>query len=658
MSSSQRSIIGSVLILISTLCLAFILSSFTEGLGWLDMTSNSRYTLTEGTKKIIAGIHRPLEARLYYAKTAVTKVGTDQLLRFNRAYFFTRDLLRAYEQESGGRVKFLEFDPKPFSNEAEEATGFGLQSFPLIGNQSFYFGLVLTSDTGGKEVLPFINANEESLFEYKITKMIERVSRPAKKKVGILSSLNVLGDNLSPEMMRLRQMQGTPAAASWNMVGWLRKDYDIDKVDAYAKSIPEDIDMLLVIHPKGLQDPILYALDQYVLRGGKLVVFVDPFCAADTPGPGAQRYSQFTHVRQSDLNRLLSGWGVKVDKERIMGDLKIAYQQPGQGPSMPIPMFTKASDCFNQDEAITQGLDNSARILTLYGGYVTEVDAEGIEVTPLISTTKDGGSRKFSNMEMMSANQNPSKLWQPESADDPGGFRKAGEPLVLAVRCTGKFKTAFPGGFKEPGKDPDTELDNPDPKETVEHIEQAKEPATVIVIADADLVSNQLVPHPNAWLAQTTNQTFLLNTLDYLNGSDDLINIRSRGGARREFDYILAIEKRAAEKTLNKENDINKEIQDYQKKLNELRDQATKKNVGLLQGQALEQESETKKNILKKKRELREVKREAREAVEGVQFRAQLFNVGGMPLLVILIAVALWFVRMSKRTRQMQEDMS
>ena len=120
----------------------------------------------------------------------------------------------------------------------------------------------------------------------------------------------------------------------------------------------------------------------------------------------------------------------------------------------------------------------------------------------------------------------------------------------------------------------------------------------------------------------------------------------------------IAIEKRAAEKTLKKENQNNKEIQDYQKKLNELRDQATKKNVGLLQGQALEQESETKKNILKKKRELREVKREAREAVESVQFRAQLFNVGGMPLLVILIAIALWFVRMSKRTRQMQEDMS
>ncbi|MCB9869099.1 MAG: Gldg family protein [Planctomycetes bacterium] len=666
MSAKLRSLLGAALIIVCTLCAAFVLGDVTESWGWLDTTSNSRYTLTEGTMKVLEKVNRPLKARLYFSNTAVQKVGTDQLKRYVRAYYHARDLLRAYQRKSGGKVQFLEFDPKPFTDTAEEAIELGVRQFELPGDQLFFFGLVVSSDLGPKEVIPLINYNEENLFEYKVSKMIERVAHPTKKKVGVVSSLDVVGQDLSPEMKRLRRFQQQSGGEPWHIVEWLKRDYEVVKVDATAKEIPADLDSLIVVHPKNFGEGILYAIDQYVMRGGKLLVFVDPFCEVDTPPntPG-NPYARFSHPHGSDLNRLLSAWGVKMTPGKIVGDRAIAGMR-GNTKLMPYNIFTQTEDCFNKNEVVSEPLsaEKESKVLTGYVGQLEKVDGTKVDVQPLIQTSSTGGTRKFGNMDMMSLQAQPEKLWLPPGEGNPDGFELAGKPVVVAMRMRGKMPSAFADGKPKSladtnGSDPkkDDKADKKDKKS--EHRKESSDAAAVVVIADVDMISNNMVVQPQSFFGSPyANTAVVLNALDFLNGSGDLMSIRSRSAGRREFDRIKEIERRAADRTSDKVSQINREIETLQKKMRELQDKATEKNVGQLRGEALQQERETQRVIAKKKKELRDVQAKARDEVESVKRAAEVANVMGMPLLVFLIGLVLWLGSLFKRSNKMREDMA
>lgn len=660
MTSKQRSIIGSILIIVCTLCTAFILTRTTRSMDWLDLTDNNRYSLTDGTDKVLAKVRRPLKATLYYSKAAVSKVKTGQLLRFNRAYFYTRDLLAAYERLGKGKIEFIEVDPKPFTNEADDALDLGIRSFDLPGDQLFFFGLAVTSDTGAKEVMPFINAGEENLFEYKITKMIERVARPSKNKLGIMSPLPVAGDGMSPEMRRLRQAQGMPAGQGqpWNIIQWLESDYEVTTVDAAATSIPADIDMLLLVHPKGLQDTALYAIDQFVLRGGNLIALVDPHCDMDQPPPNPRNpYAGMSHPRSSDVNRLSAQWGFRMVTGNIVGDRRIAFLAQGRIPLLQGLHFKQGAKSFNSNSVITEPLsaqETSQMLLLSAGSLETLPDLKDISVVPLLQTSETGGLRKYDGMTAMMAGREPGKLWSAPGPGNPDGFVVAGKRLACAVVATGKFKSAFPDGL--PGG---TEAEGEEKKDQPAHIKEASESNAVVVIADVDFVGNNFVQAPNTFFGgQFANKTLLLNALDFLGGSGDLMGIRSRGSARREFTYIQKIEREAANATQDKSAAINAEIQRFQSELNSLNDAATQKNKGVMQSEMYKKQREAQKKVNQKQRELREVQREARENVDSVKASAEFINTLGMPLLVALIGLILWILSITKRSQKMREDMA
>lgn len=656
MSSKQRSIIGSLLIIVCTLCTAFIFIRATRSMDWMDFTDNNRYSLTAGTEKVLAKVNRPLKAILYYSKTAVSKVKTGQLLRFNRAYFYTRDILAAYERLGAGKIEVHEVDPKPFTNEADDALDLGIRSFDLPGDQLFFFGLAITSDTGAKEVMPFINAGEENLFEYKITKMIERVVRPSKNKLGIMSSLPIAGDGMSPEMRRLRQAQGMPAGQGqpWNIVQWLESDFEVSTVDATVTAIPADIDTLMLVHPKGFEDKTLYAVDQFVLRGGNLIVLADPYCGLDQPPPNPRNpYAGMSHPRSSDINRVCAQWGVRMVTGKIVGDRKIAFLAQGRVPLLQGLHFKQGADSFSSKSVITEPLsaqETSQMLILSAGSIETLPDMEGVDVVPLLQTSETGGLRKYDGMIAMMSQQDPGRLWAASGAGNPDGFVVSGKRLTCAVVATGKFKSAFPDGL--PGGAGDKE-DQP------AHIKEATESNAVVFIADVDFIGNNFVQAPNTFFgSQFTNKTFLLNALDFLGGSGDLMGIRSRGSARREFTYIKKIERDAANATQEKAALINAEIQKFQAELNNLNNTATQKNKGVMQSEMYKKQREAQKKVNQKQRELREVQREARESVDSVKASAEFINTLGMPLLVALIGLILWIVSITKRSQKMREDMA
>ena len=650
MTNTQRSIAGSFLIIVCTLCATFILNSLSSGWGWLDFTSNSRYTLNQGTHNVLAGIQRPLTAKLFYSKSAVDDFGTDQLLEFNRSYLYVRDLLRAYEKASGGKVVFEEYDPKSFSPEAREAEELGIQALPLPVKQLFFsFGLAITSDTGSKEVIPFINAREEGLFEYNITKLIEKAGGRAKQRIGILAGLPILGENMSPEMAQLRQFTQQQSAPAWNITTWLELDFEVEEVDPLAGSVPDGLDYLLVVHPKDFGDETLYAIDQYVLGGGKLVAFVDPFCLADAPMQDpSNQFAQFTHPRASDLNRLTNVWGLQMGGSKVIIDESLSEVGPGGIAAVHNPTFMRRTDGFNEDEVVTQALGEDSRVSMLFPGSLTKVESVEADVVPLIRSTDRAGVRNFTSMELMSLQQDPRALSRNASAANPDGVERMGTSLAAAVRVTGLFNSAFPEG-----------LPALDGAARPEHLAKAASLNTFIVIADVDIISDQFIYPTRAFFGSPfANKTLIYNALDFVGGSSDLISVRSRGSSLRQFKAMEAIRVDATARTADRIDAINMERAQFQTELNELNAQATEKNVNALRGLALQRQREITRMINEKDIEIREVQRESREAIEFVENTAKRLTTWGTPLLVSLIGLILWIVRMNRRSQQMREDMA
>ncbi|MEE9127072.1 MAG: GldG family protein, partial [Planctomycetota bacterium] len=398
MNLLQRSILGTVLVLIITLCLGYVVTKQTVGVGVIDLTSNDRYTLTAGTHAILDKLQRPLTLKLYYARTAVNRTGYNQLAQFNNHYYYVRDLLRAMARYAGGKLTLEEYDPRPFSDAAEEADSFGIRAFPL-GNQTnevFYFGLVLTSDTGAREVIEFLHPNNQGSVEYKIVELIDRATHRKKSKIGVMSPLKVVGENLTPQMMQMRQMLNQPVKRSWAIMNQLRqRKYEIVEVATDAEEIPEDLDYLLVVHPKDFQDKTLFAIDQFVMGGGKAIIFVDPYSEVDTPPRDPRnQFAGMSYNRGSNLNKLLEAWGVRMEEQKFVGDRALAGRVRSAGGRSTTSyigyvMLSASKECFNDSEIVSQGLND---VVMLYPGSLKRVEGRDTQVTILVRTTDTGNT--------------------------------------------------------------------------------------------------------------------------------------------------------------------------------------------------------------------------------------------------------------------------
>lgn len=598
----------------------------------LDMTESRLYTLSAGTKNLLGKLEEPIKLRLYFSK----KLAADAAPALSAYASRVQELLEQYVSRSHGKIALEVLDPEPFSEEEDRAVGYGLQGVPAtVSGEMLYFGLAGTNSTDQEEVIAFIQESKEESLEYDVTKLVYNLSNPRKKVVGLLTKLPMEGNPMARMM--------NPAAESnpWFVVDAIRQLFDVRSVSPGAESIDADIDVLMVVHPQSLSPATLYAIDQYVLRGGKALVFVDPQCESqDVPRDPQNPMAAMMANRSSDLGPLLAAWGVEMSNEDVAGDRENALKV-NSGNNVPVDYILyialdDPSGSFAEEDFVTAKL-NSVTIAT--AGVLKKKDGGTTAVTPLFKTSATAMRVSRSSV-----------MFGPDPAKLLADFVPGSEPLTLAARVSGPAKTAFPDG--KPKADPvDGE---PPPEETP--AESLKESAQInlIVVADADMLQDHFWTRVQNFFGQrvamptANNADFVINALDNLSGSNDLISLRSRGKFNRPFDKVAEIRREAETRFRQEEKRLEAKLKDTEQKITELQAQKDTPSALILspeQQTAIEGFREEK---VKTRKELRRVKHELQKDIDRLGTVLKLVNIVLIPVLLIIAAVGLALAR-SKR---------
>jgi len=653
MSRTIRAIIGAILVIVITLASISICQNIAKGLK-VDITDQRLYTLSDGTKAILAKLNQPITAKLFYAKTAALR-GPDQIRFFNNYYQFVRALLEEYVAQSNGMVELNVIDPRPFTEDEAEAMRYGLQKFPITQEESFFFGLVVQTEFGVDKVIKFFSPDRQNFVEYDISYLIDTAITRQKRKIGVLSSLPVMGDDMSGYMAQMMRMQGQQPKGPWTVVEQLRKQYEVTTVPTDVNDI-NDVDILLVVHPKNLPEQTLFAIDQFVLKGGSTIVCVDPHCLADRPPAQRNPMMPPQQSQKSDLNTLTRNWGVEMPDNAIAGDLNLALAAR-MGQDGVVGFLGLRPGCFNKDSVVTQELN---QVTVLFAGMLKEVGDSAdpnvpslqVERTPLISTTAEGNTIRIDN---------PYELM----VMDPGILRKkfnAGvRPVNMGYWLTGKFKTAFPNGIAvdvpvENDESDESKNEDDEQKTTTKlikpEITQAAEDCSVVVFADVDFLTDNVAYRDSFFGSKMVvgdNSALLLNTIDGLSGSSDLVSIRSRGNFRRPFHVVDAIEKEAEEKTAEKMRAIEAAIAGYNAELQKIVASAKQGDNELLGDAILQQRRALEQKIYDQEREKRTIRMERRQGIDGLGQKLQRRNTLVVPAAILIFAVALGTRRSLRR---------
>ena len=571
-----------------------------------DVTADKLYTLSGGTKQLLGELDRDVTLKFYFSKS-------NERLPVPLKNFASRvrDLLKEYESRSGGHLVVEEFDPKPDSDAEEWAQRYGLQPQsldPFGMGGGLYFGIVAVS--GNREAaIPMLAESAEPRLEYLLTRLVSEVAAEKSAKVGVMSALPVDGYK------------------GWAVVSEIKRQYDVQQVDMDAENIPDDIDTLVVIHPAGISDTTLYALDQFVLRGGHLLAFTDPMslAAQESANPQMQQYGMPPSQTESDLNQLTRAWGIEMPAGKLAADEGAASLLQGPGGRAvrnAAWLSLKAANVDSKDVATSDLSD----LMLPFAGFFEGTASNGLERTDLLFTADDGFET-----DPMAARSSQIKI--------PAEKRR----LPLAIRLTGTFHTAFPDG--QPVAEEETNQ-----VAKVEGLKESAKPGVVILVADADLIADRFCMQNVRLFGQTLSQpinenlSFALNMVEQLCGSEVLIGLRSRNSFDRPFDRVQTLEKEAAFKWQAEEERLNEKLRATQTRLAELQ-QA--KGDGQQLALSPEQEAEVKKfreEVFQTQQALKEVRKNLRRDIEMLGVRLKVFNIVFIPLLVALFGIGrgLW----------------
>jgi ABC-type uncharacterized transport system involved in gliding motility auxiliary subunit len=564
-------------------------------------------------------------------------------------------LLEEYASEAKGMIDLQIIDPRPFSDDEVQALRYGLKRFPITEEENFFFGLVVQTQFGVEKVIPLFSPDRQNFVEYDISYLIDTAITRQKTKIGILSSLPVMGSDVSGYMAQMMQMQGQRPKPAWTFVEQLRRQYEVKGIAVDVDEI-KDIDILLVIHPKDLPEKTLFAIDQFVLKGGRAIVCVDPHCFADPPDQMAMQRG-LPPSQNSDLNRLLRNWGVEMPPKTFAGDRNLALKasiMENQRPQKIIGFLNLTPQCFNPDSVVTADLN---QIRMLFSGILKEIndsdkegDSKDITRRPLLQTTGRGNSWTLSSpYELMMLN--PLQLMQK--------FVDGTEPVTMGYLLTGKFRSSFPDGIEVEtgeGESSDESKEADEEKKTIKKkvagITEATEDCTVAVFADVDFISD-MVAYQRTFIGSVAigdNATLMLNTIDELRGSSDLISIRSRGNFRRPFVVVDNIEKQAERATAAEEARINAEIAGFKNELNNIIASAKEGEEDIIGSSIIQKKKALELKMHDAQRKLRGVKMKKREQIESLGKILQNFNMLMTPAIILIIAIVLG-IRRSIRKR-------
>jgi ABC-type uncharacterized transport system involved in gliding motility auxiliary subunit len=592
-----------------------------------DLTSDRLFTLSDGTRNILKKLDTPVQIRFYCTQNSST------MPVFLKTYAQrVEDLLEEYRKAANGNIEIKKMDPQPDSDAEDSANLDGVEGQMVAGGEKIYLGIAINC-LDEKVSVPFLSPDRERQLEYDVSRAISQVTTTQKPVVGVMSALQVFGafDPMAMQMGRPNRQD------PWVFVGELKRDYTVKQVEMTAEKIDDDIKVLVVVYPKDITDKTQYAIDQFVLRGGKLVAFLDPLSLVDSR-TAASNPMQRNMGSGATLDKLLKAWGIEMDKDKVVADLNYAARINRSGQAEVAPaVLALTQEAVDTNDVVTSQIDNL--VMPFPGGF-TGTPAEGLKKTILISTTKSGQL-----VDKMMAEFSGEQLSKEFSA--------TGKEYALALRLTGKFKTAFPDG--QP-KDVTDAKEAADKKATpVEpSLKESKGEGAVVLVADADMLYDQFCVQVQSFLGQkivnrlNANLDFMQNVVDQMGGDQNLIGVRSRASMSRPFTVVKRMQTEADEKYRNTIKDLEKNLADTQQKLNEMQ---TKKEGGqrfILSPEQQNAIQQFRQDEAKVKKELKNVRKSLRHDIESLETHLEWINIAGMPFLVTMSGIALALIKRKK----------
>ena len=605
----------------------------------LDLTQNGQYTLAPGTKNILRHLKEPILLKFFYSKK--TSADYAQVSAYAGR---VRDLLNEYAALSHGKIRVEEIDPEPFSAAEDQATASGLSGAPTQTGDVVYFGLVGTNTIDGKETIPFFSQDRESFVEYDLTSLVYHLSHPKKPKLGIISSIPLQAG--AGGIQAMMQGRSRPYIAYQE----LSQSYDTQTLERNFTSIPSDIDVLMIVHPQSMNDEQQYAIDQFVLRGGRALVFVDP--ASEISAVGGFNTQQ--GPTSSDLPKLFKAWGIGYDSGKVVGDRGLAQPIQSSDPRNPIqpyPLWLHIpADRVAHNDQVTGQLQ-SLNLASV--GALAPIKGASTTFTPLVSSSVDAGL-----IDAMMVRFNP----DPQSVMTQ--IVPTGHPFTIAARISGTAKTAFPKGPpapEKPAKTPPGQKPPPPPAKQAPQLRVSKEPVNVIVMADTDLFDDKFWVRLGTLYGRTVaapfadNGAFILNAVENLTGSGDLISLRTRATNDRPFTVVKKLQAEAQAKFQQQQQALQQRLTDTQQRLKDLQQgggQPGQTNAAAGISPAQQSEIERFRHELTETRaKIREVQRNLRASVDQLGSLLSFMNIALVPLLVAAFAIVLALLRRRRRAR-------
>jgi len=587
----------------------------------IDLTQEKMFTLSPGTKAILKKLDTPVQIRFYATQSKEMPV---ELKTYAQR---VEDILNEYQKHGGNKIQIKKYDPQPDSDAEDSASLDGVDGQQVSLGDKIYLGLAV-SMLDQKVALPFLDPRRERLLEYDITRAIANVTNPAKAVVGIMSSLPVFGQ-FNPMMMRM----GGGRQDSWIFIDELKRDFTVKEIQPTAETIDSDVNILMVIHPKNFADKALYAIDQFLMRGGKLMVFVDPMSVVDSQNSPQQNPLQGAMNAGSSLDRLTRAWGLEFDGSKVIADLVFATKINRGNQTEDNPAVLSLTDrAVNTNEVVTSQIDN---LLMPFAGVFTGTPADGLTQTVLVRSSPQ--SQLVEKFMAEFGSQNITKEFQP-----------SGKEHSLVLRLNGKFKSAFADG--PPGDSATNAVGGA-------HLKESAKDTAVVLFGDSDLLYDRFAAQVQNFFGQKLifpmngNLNLVQNAIEQNAGDENLIAVRSRATMNRPFTKVRDMQVAAEERFRSKIRDLEKSLQDAQTRLNELQQakQGTGQQKFILSAEQQAELQKFKQKQAEVNKELKQVRKDLRREIDSLENRLKWLNIAGMPLLVTFAGISLAMVK-RKRT--------
>ena len=624
----------------------------------VDLTEDKLFTLTKGTHAILDNLATPVELKFYFSDQATREL--PQLRDYAQR---VKELLVEYQSFAGGNLNLQVVDPEPFSEQEDDATQAGLQSVPGgVGGDAIFLGLVGSNNDGDQEVITFFNPERERFLEYDVSQLIYRLSHPKRTVVGVITDAQMFGG-----FDFATQRSSSP----WFVIQQLQQLAEVRQLEADPKVIDDDVDVLMVVHPRELSEQTLYAIDQYVLAGGKAMLFVDPHAEliAATSGmmamPGAN---------SSDLPRLFKAWGIVYDPGLVAADARWALRLAAGEQRLQLPhvgIIGVGAASLNREDITTAELETINFATPGFFSSASDEKEGGDKITaavlePLVSTSDKAMPMpvdKFINLS--------------NHGDLLRGFSPTGEVYNIAARVRGVVPSAFPDGppqtdteQAEPAVDSESvdaeavpQAADPEAEAnvTAPHLARSQGDINVILVADTDMLTDRLWVQISNFFGQSVaapwanNGDFVSNAVESLAGSSELTSIRSRGTYERPFEVVRDLELAAAERFQAQEQVLVKKLDELEQRIQALSKDQEGQIILELNPEQQQEIKSFEQEKLRIRKELRQVQHQLNQDIESLETRLKIYNILFVPGLLTVLVIGLAALRARRRSGLRQE---